>query len=256
MAPASAGDEIRHVSPIVGVVFYSSVAALAAGLGALPLARRTAVPAAWLGWANALAAGLMLGAAWLVVEAGMELGALAASGGAVAGIGLLHWTQTASRPRETGSSAPRDACGGYGSMVVFRSALHSAAEGVAIGGSMAVRPELGVFMALAMAVHNVPEGMVLVAVLRAQGRSASTAAVRAVAVNGGQVALAVAAFGVIALVPATLAWSLGFAAGTLVYLVLVELLPESYHQAGHTSIAVLTSLAISAVVLLEAILGN
>lgn len=241
------------MSPVARVLFYASLAALAAGLGALPLARRVTVPAAWLGWANAIAAGFMLGAAWLLVEVGMREGAVAASAGALLGIGFLFWTHAASHTSETRLNRTDDGGMQYGATVVFRSALHSAAEGVAIGASMVVRVELGVFMAIAMAVHNVPEGMVLAAVLRARGASAAAAAMRAVAVNGGQVALAVAAFAATTWAPVTLAWALGFAAGTLVYLVLVELLPESYHQAGRTSIAVLTSLAISAVVLLEAV---
>jgi len=42
----------------------------------------------------------------------------------------------------------------------------------------------------------------------------------------------------------------GFAVGTLMYRSLVELLPESYHQAGETSIAMVTLLAMGVVVLL------
>ena len=38
------------------------------------------------------------------------------------------------------------------------------------------------------------------------------------------------------------------------YLVLVELLPESYHQRGHTGIAIAASAAISIVVLVDALL--
>jgi len=256
MAPAGAADEIRHVSPVARVLFYASLAALAAGLGALPFARRVAIPAAWLGWANAVAAGLMLGAAWLLVDVGMRLGALPAAGGAILGVGFLFWTHAVSQTSEVELNRTEDDRAGYGTTVVFRSALHSAAEGVAIGASMVVRLELGVFMAIAMAVHNVPEGMVLAAVLRGRGVNAPNAAVRAVAVNGGQVVLAVAAFAATTVASATLPWTLGFAAGALVYLVLVELLPESYHQAGRTSIAVLTSLAIGAVVLLEALTGR
>jgi zinc transporter ZupT len=38
--------------------------------------------------------------------------------------------------------------------------------------------------------------------------------------------------------------------GAFLYLVLVELLPESYRQAGHTSIALVTLMAMGMVVLL------
>ena len=41
---------------------------------------------------------------------------------------------------------------------------------------------------------------------------------------------------------------IGFAVGSLIYLVLAELLPESYRQAGHTSIALVTLITMGIVV--------
>ena len=49
-------------------------------------------------------------------------------------------------------------------------------------------------------------------------------------------------------------WGLGFSAGAMFYLILVELMPESYRQRGHTGIAITASAAMSVVVLLHAIL--
>jgi len=57
--------------------------------------------------------------------------------------------------------------------------------------------------------------------------------------------------GVVAAAPAVLPWAVGFAVGALIYLVLAELLPESYRQAGRTSIALATILAMGIVVLLD-----
>ena len=54
--------------------------------------------------------------------------------------------------------------------------------------------------------------------------------------------------------PLLLPWALGFAMGALVYLVMVEPLPESYRQAGNTSIALVTSVAMGIVVLLNGFL--
>jgi zinc transporter ZupT len=55
--------------------------------------------------------------------------------------------------------------------------------------------------------------------------------------------LAAATFAAATLRPALLPWALGFAFGALVYLLLAELLPESYRRAGRTSIALVTSVA-------------
>jgi zinc transporter ZupT len=57
----------------------------------------------------------------------------------------------------------------------------------------------------------------------------------------------VSAFAVLEAAPALLPAALGFAAGALIYLVTVDLLPESYRQAGATSIALVALLAMGVV---------
>jgi zinc transporter ZupT len=74
-----------------------------------------------------------------------------------------------------------------------------------------------------------------------------------VGVNAPQVAFAVASFSLAAVWPVLLPWLAGFAVGALIYRTLVELLPESYHQAGQTSIAMVTLLATGMVVLLAGV---
>src|SRR5829696_7681084 len=76
----------------VSLLIASSLAAVAAGLGALLAASRRADAATQqrLGWASALAAGLMLGVAYAVMEAGLGLDPAAAGAAAMAGIGFVH----------------------------------------------------------------------------------------------------------------------------------------------------------------------
>lgn len=238
------------------VLVYSTVAALAAALGALPFTTRDRVPDAWLGWANALAAGLMLGAAYALMIEALRLGTVGAAAGSGLGIGFIWWSHTASHTANLDVHDGETQTELLARRFVIRGALHSSAEGVAIGSAMVVDSTLGIFLALAFGVHNVPEGTALTAVLRSRDVSVARAAVAAVAVNAGQIALAVLAYALATTAPATLGWILGFAAGALVYLVMVELLPESYHQAGHTSIALLASAALGAVVLLRHIIAG
>jgi ZIP family zinc transporter len=61
----------------------------------------------------------------------------------------------------------------------------------------------------------------------------------------------VVTYALIAAAPSLLPWAVGFAVGALVYLVMAELLPEAYRQAGRTSIALATILAMAIVVLLD-----
>jgi zinc transporter ZupT len=229
--------------PTLTVLAYSALSAAAAALGALPLAafgrgRRRELPTAWLGWANALAAGMMLAAAYLLAESGLAGPPLPAALGAALGALLIFATHAAV-----------DAAGPAPALRI--SALHSACEGVAIGVAMAADLRFGIFLALAIAIHNIPEATVLCGVLAGRGLRLPAAAALAVATDATQVLLAVAAFALASAAPAALPWVQGFAVGALTNLVLIELLPESYREAGHTSIAVVASVAMGIVVLLE-----
>lgn len=239
------------MDPTLVVLLYSSLAAAASALGALPLVGRDQVPAAWIGWANAIAGGLMLGSAHALSGAGVELGPFSAALGALAGVGFTYGTHRASDTEDLDLNRLSDTDASYGSKVLLTSFLHSASEGVAIGVAMVIHLPFGIFMAVAIAVHNIPEATILCAVLRGRGVKLGTAAGLAIAMDTGQVLLSVTIFAVLSAAPGAIPAVIGFAVGTLVYLVLVELLPDSYREAGSTTIAVLTSLAMGALILLH-----
>lgn len=231
------------------VLLYASLAALASGLGVLPLALRPNTPLRWIGWANALAAGLMLGVAYALLSAGMDRGALRAAVGALGGVVFVLVTHAVTGTADLDLNALEDTTPAYGHKVILVNTLHAAHEGVAIGAAMAVSLPFGILMALALAVHNIPEATIFGAIVRGSGVKLPAAAIQAIATNSQQVLLALVTFWVVAQVPAVLPWALGFAVGSLIYLVLVELLPESYRQAGHTSIALVALVAMGIVVL-------
>lgn len=241
------------LDPLATVVLFSALSALAAVLGALPHALGGPPTRATIGWANALAGGLMLGVAYALLTEGLD-GALVAGGaGALLGVGFVRASHAAAGTGELDVEAAERASPGTGYKAVLVDALHAADEGVAIGVAMAVSMPLGIAMAITLGVHNVPEAMVLSTVLTRRGVPPYQAAAAAVAVNVPQVVLAVLAFSVVAAWTALLPWLAGFAVGALIYRTLVELLPESYHQAGQTSIAVVTLLAIGVVVFLAGV---
>ena len=242
------------MNPTLTVLLYSSVAAAAAALGTVPLALRERIPVAWIGWANALAAGLMLGTAYVIVVAGLNRMVLAGASGAFLGIGFIYWTHLISRTEELDLNKLDRTRPEYGYQVLLIQSLHSASEGVAIGVAMSLGTGLGVFAALAFAVHNIPEATVLCTVLRARGIRLRDAAGLAVMTNVSLVLMAIVTFALIDAAPSLQPWALGFAMGALVYLVMMEPLPESYRQAGNTSIALVTSVAMGIVVLLNGFL--
>jgi zinc transporter ZupT len=240
---------------LIDVVAYASLAAATAALGVFPFLTRRRIPTAWLGWANALASGLMLGASYLLTVEGLERHPLAESLGVALGVTVLYLTHTLSGTRDLAldtSPAPGDV---YAEKLWLRNAIHAAAEGTAIGAAMAVNRDFGIFVALAFMAHNVPEATALTSVLRSRGRGIAHCAFLCVASNLGQVALGIATFLAAHAFPPIVPVALGFPAGALVYLVTVELLPDSFQEAGHTTIAVLSSVALCAVVLVRGLFG-
>ncbi len=241
--------------PILLVLAVSAAAAIAAGLGALPHLGRRSLPTRWIGWANAVAGGAMLGAAFALSAAGAETTALPTALGAVVGVGFIYWTHAAAGTHELDLNRLEGTDPAYGYQVLLINGLHGASEGVAIAAAMLIGIPFGLFVALVIAAHNVPEGTVLSAVLRGRGISLPEAAGLAVAVNTGQALMAVATFAVVRAAPGALPWVTGFAVGALAELTLLELLPESYREAGPTSIAVVTVVAMGVVILVEGLLA-
>ncbi|HEY0304054.1 MAG TPA: hypothetical protein VGC44_03730 [Longimicrobiales bacterium] len=214
------------------LALWSVLAALAAGLGPFFIGRR------YLGWANALAAGMMLGAGYLVMDAGLNQAVLVASGGAALGIAATFCIHLLL---------------GIGSRPVIAytaSAVHSAPEGITMGAAMAMSPGFGFFVVLTFALHNISESAVVISQLEGGGFQRGRATLLAIGARATQVLLALLAYAFALTSPAAQALTLGFAFGALVYLCIAELLPEAYHTAGRTSIAIVASVAAGVVSLL------
>lgn len=236
--------------PTLAVLLYASLAAFAAGLGAVPLLVRSPLPPPWIGWANAVASGLMLGVAYALMTAGGAADGAGAAG-ALLGIAFVAGTHAATGTGDLDLNRIGETSADYGYKVLLVNTLHAAHEGIAIGAAMAVSLPFGISMALAIGAHNLPEGAILGAILTSRGVRVRDAAALAVAANVNQVLLAVVTFAVVGAAPALLVWARGFAVGALIYLVMVELLPESYRQAGRTGIALVAVVAMGVVVLLS-----
>ena len=237
--------------PVLAVLLFSSLAAMLAVLGVLPFVADRRPASVWIAGAYALASGLMLGAGHLLMSRGLERGAASVVAGAAAGVLYAWWIKRYTgaqvddrRPEAAEEEAPR-----Y--KLLLENLLHAAAEGVAIGVAMVLEIKLGVFVALALAVHNVGESMALTDALRRRGVSIGEAAGLCVGTNVPQPLLALAVFALDPVLTGLLPAALGFAAGSLVFLVLTELLPASYERARGAVIALVVSATAGLVILLE-----
>lgn len=122
-----------------------------------------------------------------------------------------------------------------GLVMMFAIALHNLPEGMVIGASYAIEDDLvksvftgsGFIMAIVIGLHNVPEGMA-VSVPLISGGMGKMKAVLLTALSGLPTVLgALIGFAVGGINDIMLVLSLGFASGAMLYVVFGELLPES-----------------------------
>jgi zinc transporter ZupT len=220
------------------VVFLAAlVTAFTTGLGALPFVFIKSANSACLGLANAVAAGMMIGASITLLAEGWahssgDVDFFGLAGGIIFGVCLMvvskrilehfdekqlhEWVENMK-----GADA-RKIILVWGAM-----SLHSFAEGVSIGISFAGSTHLARLVTASLAVHNIPEGFAISVLMVRKGSTASKAALWSVLSSLPQPLMAVPAFLSVAFWASLLPAGLGFAAGAMSFVSLAELLPEA-----------------------------
>jgi len=242
------------VNEVLLVFLFALATALATGLGALPFLFVRSVSDRFVAYANAVAAGLMLGASFGLVAEGTEYGRLQALGGSLLGVIFILATQHFLREHgehEVVFQTVRGDGARRMLLMVVVMTVHSFSEGVAVGVSFGGGMTLATLITLAIAVHNIPEGVAITAVMRPQGVSVARCAGWSVLSSLPQPLMAVPAFLFVEAVRPALPWGLGFAAGAMVFMVLVELLPGAFHEGRRPAVATLATLSIIGMVLFQ-----
>jgi len=239
------------MSPVLQVFLAALITAIATGLGAAPFAFTRALSSTAIAWANALASGLMLGASFALVAEGTHHGIAQTLGGAALGVVFIIIMDRIIRRYDVGFGQLTGADARRMLLIVAVMTAHSFSEGVAVGVSFGGGAALATAITIAIAIHNIPEGLAISAVLRPKGVSLAACAGWSVVSSLPQPAMAVPAFLFVDAFHAVLPWGLGFAAGAMVFMVLVELLPEAYEQGHPPAIALLTSLSLIAMVVFQ-----
>ena len=221
------------VEPNVATVFLAAlVTALATGLGALPLLFVRSAGRFVLGASNAIAAGVMLAASLSLSLQGVDRSPWRTAVGVALGICFVLVTQRYlehDHGHRMGSLRGEDARRAL--LIVGVMTVHSAAEGIGVGAAFADGSTLGLLIAIAIAVHNIPEGLAISLVLVPRGASVRAAAGWSIVSSLPQPLLAVPAFLFVDTFTSVLPVGLGFAAGAMVWMVLGELLPEALETA-------------------------
>jgi zinc transporter ZupT len=202
--------------------------ALATGLGAAPLAFATRAPRSWLGPANGVAAALMLGASGMLFYQGGRSDAAKTLAGAAIGVVTIALAARWLSKRESWRfEALSGAQARTAVIIVAVMTVHSAAEGVGVGVAFGGGESIGFLTALAIAVHNIPEGLAISLVLVPRGVSVLHAAGWSVVSSLPQPLLALPAFAFVEAFGQALPIGLGFAGGAMIWMVLAQIVPDA-----------------------------
>ncbi len=212
---------------LLWVTLAALVTALATGLGAVPFVFARHMSRSWLGISNAVAAGFMLAASGLLIIEGATRGVWPVVAGAAVGAAFIWLTHRLIGEHELNFGELRGADAKKAVLIVGVMTLHSFSEGIGLGVSYGGGAELGVFITIAIAIHNIPEGLAISLVLVPRGASVRSAAWWSVFSSLPQPLVAAPAFLFVEQFTPFLPVGLGFAGGAMTWLVLAELLPEA-----------------------------
>jgi zinc transporter, ZIP family len=228
------------------VFLFAATTAAATGLGALPFAFVKDLPRRWLGVSNALAAGLMLAASFGLIYEGLAFGPFRTLAGALLGLGAIvlarRLIQHDEHPAVFAGMSTLDARKAL--LIVGVMTAHSFTEGVGLGVSFGGGAALGLFITLAIAVHNIPEGLAISLVLVPRGVGWGRAALWSVFSSLPQPLMAVPAFVFVEVFEPLLPYGLGFAAGAMIWMVFSELVPDALEEASGGLVAAVVTLSV------------
>ncbi len=225
------------------VFWYGMITALATGLGAIPFAFIKRTTPKVMGVANGVAAGLMAGASFGLLNEAAEIDKRKMLMGMVLGIlfiGFTDWVidkiKKYKLKKDSGfiEDLPNSFRNDFwkGLLIILIMTAHSAAEGIGIGTSFGGSVKFGILMTVAIAIHNIPEGLAISAVLVSKGSKWYQAALWSIITSLPQPLLAVPAFLFVSVFKPYVPIGLGLAAGAMIWLVFSEIAPESAEQLG------------------------
>lgn len=226
---------------LIWTVFWVALATdLATGLGVLPLIWVRSLQPRWHGLGVAATGGMMLSASlFALIGEGLQKGKLyEVILGLLVGAAFFSGTARLLERAEWRLGELSAAESRQGILVVVAMFIHSFPEGVAIGVGYATGElQYGLLLAIAIAVHNIPEGLAVGLPLRARGLSIWSCIFFAVLTSVPQPLAAVPSFLLVSVFKPLLPLGLGFAGGAMIYLVVSELLPESFERCGKAEAA-------------------
>lgn len=210
----------------------------------------------WLGFSNAIAAGLMLGASFNLIYDGIGYSNWMTVTGIFLGFAFIVISQMIIERYGKGVSFENMPQADVPKILLILGimTLHSFAEGISVGVSFAGNLELGLFITTAIAIHNIPEGLAISLIMVPRGTRPAKAAGWCILSSLPQTLMAVPAFIFVKSLSKFLPMGLGFAAGAMIWMVFAELIPDANKDANTSTVASVITLAIIFMFILQIII--
>ena len=244
-------------SDVFRVFLYALLTAVATGLGALPFVFVQQMSRRWLGISNAIAAGLMGAASWGLIYEGLNYSMPRTVLGILLGLAFIVGSRALLG--EEGEVEWGEMQGAEALKVVLIlgvMTLHSFTEGVGVGVSFGGGDALGIYISLAIAVHNIPEGLAISLVMVPRGTSVWKAAGWSIFSSLPQPLMAVPAFLFVDAFQPLLPVGLGFAAGAMIWMIFSELVPDALEDATSNTVAIAVVLSVAAMIAFQQLVGE
>ena len=242
---------------ITHVWYFGWITAVSTGLGVIPFIFVNELSSFWIGISNATAGGMMLAASYqLAVEGLFDLETnqsrkifdydwntprIRTVTGAIVGCLFIQLTKFI-LDTFGGEDAKVDMLGSGNKkerihlrkiiLIIFVMTLHSMSEGIGIGVSFGGGKELGTFISLSLAVHNIPEGLAVALILITRKYSKLRSGLWAIFTSLPQPLMAIPAFLFVEHFRTVLPFGLGFASGAMAFVALCELIVEAVEDTG------------------------
>ncbi len=246
-------DLILKYAFVIYSVIAGLIASIACGFGAFPLLIRRLDAKERIGLGYGFAGGLMFAASvYNLLLPAFTLGAEDASrlwsvvqtlGGMGVGCAFLWTVERSLTPQRLRSKFLHMFAGRLEALIFIAMAFHSVPEGVAVGVAFASEKHLeaaaglGLYITIAITIHNIPEGLAVALPMHARGASIGRCFLFAFLTSLPQPVAALPASLLVWFFKPLMLPFLGFAAGAMMYLVLMELIPSALERRSRAEIA-------------------
>lgn len=238
------------------VLALATLTALATGLGPLPLICVKKDNKTLLAHGTAIAAGLMLSASFNLLTEGASTGLWRTVGGLLLGLAFIYLSDRWLEGRDIEFAELQGAGAAQALIFLGVMTLHSFAEGISVGVAFGGGQAFGVFIALAIAVHNIPEGLAIGVSMVPRGMPWWKASLWSIFSSLPQPLLAVPAFLFVETFQPALPVGLGVAAGAMIWMVTAELIPNALEEGERMPIAATLTVSVAAMTAFQALVGG